>query len=150
MARAAFNTAVFLYRKADAGMFEYALLKRADNGAWQGVCGGGEDDETPLEAAKRETFEETGQSPESPFLQLDTIEPIPVTVFGYKWDDDVYIISQYWFGVLANSNTIELSHEHTEYKWASYEDAHNLLAYTGNKTALWELNQRLKGNGPRG
>jgi dATP pyrophosphohydrolase len=152
MARAAFNVAVFPYHKAKDGEFEYALLKRADAGFWQGVSGGGEGDETPLEAAKRETFEETGIPPDALVLQLDTVEPIPVIEFsvGNLWGEDVYVIPQYWFGVLADGKSLELSREHTAYRWLAYQEAHRLLKYDGNKTALWELNQRLRGQGPRG
>ncbi len=152
MARAAFNVAVYPYRKVDDGEFEYALLKRSDAGFWQGVSGGGEDDETPLEAAKRETFEETGIPPDSPFLQLDTVEPVPVTEFrdSHLWGEDVYVIPQYCFGVLADGKALVLSREHIDCQWLRYEEAHRLLKYDGNKTALWELNQRLRGQGPRG
>ena len=152
MTRAPFNVAVYPYRKIGEGEFEYALLKRADAGFWQGVSGGGEDDETPIETARRETFEETGISPDATFLQLDTVEPIPVTTFGvsYLWGEDLYVIPQYWFGVLAVERALVLSHEHTEYRWLAYEQARRLLEFDGNKTALWELNQRLRGWGPRG
>ena len=152
MSRAAFNVAVLPYRTLSPGQFEFALMKRADAGFWQGVSGGGEDGETPLETAKRETFEETGIRPNSPFLQLDTVEPIPVTEFreSYLWGEHIYVILQYWFGVLADNPLLVLSSEHTDYRWLQYEQAHSLLKYDGNKTALWELNQRLKGQGPRG
>lgn len=152
MTRAAFNVLVYLYRRISQGDLEYALLKRADAGFWQGVSGGGEDDETPLEAARRETYEETGFSPESPFLRLDTVEPIRVTEFGnsYLWGEDVYVIPQYCFGVLAQDVEITLSREHTAYRWLSYRDADELLKFDGNKTALWELDKRLRGRGPRG
>ena len=78
------------HRRVDDGAFEYALMKRADAGFWQGVTGGGEDGETPLETARRETYEETGMSPDLSFLQLDTVEPIPVTFFSvsHLWGDD--------------------------------------------------------------
>ena len=36
------------------------VFHRADHDQWQFIAGGGEDNETPLEAAKRETFEEGG------------------------------------------------------------------------------------------
>jgi len=39
---------------------EYLLMRRENFGVWQWVAGGGEDDETPLEAARRELEEETG------------------------------------------------------------------------------------------
>ena len=37
-----------------------AVLKRRDNGKWQFIAGGGEDNETALLAAKRESLEEGG------------------------------------------------------------------------------------------
>ena len=104
MARAAFNVAVYPYRQMANGTFEYALLQRSDAGFWQGVSGGGEDEETPLAAAQRETFEETGIPADSVFLPLDTVEPIRVTVFGnsHLWGEDVYVVPQYCFGVQAD------------------------------------------------
>jgi dATP pyrophosphohydrolase len=152
MPRAPFQVLVYPYRKTQDGHFEYALLKRADQGFWQAIAGGGEDEETPLEAAKRETYEESGILPSSPFLQLDTIEPVPVTEFrdSYLWGDEVYVIPQYCFGVSAQHAQMILSHEHTAYIWLPYKEAHELLKYDGNKTALWELDKRLIGKGPRG
>ena len=152
MARAPFNVLVFPYRKVADDEFKYALLKRSDAGFWQGIAGGGEDGETLLETAKRETYEESGIPPNSSFLPLDTVEPVPVTHFrdSHLWGEDVYVIPQYCFGVLVKDSGLVLSREHTEYRWLMYEDAHRMLEYDGNRTALWELDTRLRGRGPRG
>ena len=152
MGRAPFQVHVIPYYRRNDGNIVYALFRRADLGFWQGVAGGGEDDETPLEAARRETYEEAGIPPTAAFMQLDTIEPIPVTAFSYShiWGEKVYEIPQYGFGVKAESETLRLSPEHTEYLWLPYTAAVVLLKYDGNKKALWELNQRLLGRGPRG
>lgn len=152
MARAPFQVLIYPYRKSGDGKLEYALLKRADDGDWQGIAGGGEDEEQPIEAARRETFEESGIPPTSKFLLLDTIEPVPVTEFRDSplWGEDVYVIPQYCFGVAAQDVRIRISREHTEYKWFPYEEARRMMRYDGNKTALWELDKRLKGGGPRG
>jgi dATP pyrophosphohydrolase len=152
MARALFQVLVYPYRATGNGQFKYALLRRADAGYWQGIAGGGEDNETQLEAAKRETYEESGISPTSDFMKLDTIEPIPVTGFrdSHLWGDDIYVIPQYCFGVSVQNSTLIISREHTEYKWLAYEEAYQFLKYDGNKTALWELEKRLKSKGPRG
>ena len=152
MTRAPFNVLVYPYRTTDDGDLEYALLKRSVEGFWQGITGGGEDDEIPIDTARRETLEETGIAPDAPFLQLDTIEPVPVTCFGcsHLWGKDVYVIPQYCFGVGVDKRELTLSREHSEYRWLSYEQADRLLKWDGNKTALCELNQRLKGRGPRG
>ncbi len=85
-------------------------------------------------------------------MQLDTVEPVPVIAFrdSHIWGDNVYVIPQYCFGVTSQDIQIVISHEHTEYKWFSYEEAYQLIKFDGNKTALWELDKRLKGKGPRG
>ena len=151
MPRAPFNVLVYPYIKSHPNGLEYALFRRSDHGFWQGVAGGGEDNETPLEAARRETHEEAGIPVASPFIQLDTVAPVPVTEFNdsHLWGDDVYVIPQYCFGVLVNDRRIVLSHEHIEYRWLQYHDALNLLRFDDNKTALWELDRKLRGLGPR-
>jgi dATP pyrophosphohydrolase len=152
MSRAPFQVLVFPYRLNIHIQIEFALLKRADEGFWQGIAGGGENEETPLEAAKRETFEETGIDPSSKFIRLDTLESVPVTAFKASslWGEDVYVIPQLCFGVFASNHEIKISQEHSTYGWFLYEQAYQILKFDSNKTALWELNQRLKGNGPRG
>ena len=69
MVRAPFQVLVFAFFPTQDSEFEYLLLKRSDERWWQGIAGGGEGNETPLEAAKRETFEETGIPNDSLFLQ---------------------------------------------------------------------------------
>ncbi len=151
MGRAPFNVLVYPYIKVDDDEYEYALLKRSDLGIWHGVAGGGEGNETPTEAARRETYEETGIPVESPFIKLDTVTPIPVTEFrdSHLWGEDIYVIPEYSFGVLVKDRHIKLSREHTEYKWLKYQDAYKLLHFDDSKTALWELDRRLRRLGPR-
>jgi len=151
MVRAPLNVLVYPYLQVGEGAFEYALLRRADEGWWQGVTGGAEDDETPLDAARRETFEETGISPDAAFLRLDTVIWVRVTHFGcsHIWGDEIYVIPMYCFGVRAPDRRIVLSHEHTECRWLPYDQALALTRFDGNRTALWELDRRLRGLGPR-
>lgn len=151
MARAPFQILVYPYRQAGAAEFDYALFRRSDAGWWQGVAGGGEDDETPLQAARRETWEEAGLSA-TDFMELDTIISTRVSEFGIShiWGEDVYINPMYCFGLRVPDQPIVLSYEHTEYRWLGYQEAYDLMRYDGNKTALWELEMRLQGCGPRG
>jgi dATP pyrophosphohydrolase len=148
MTRASFQVLVYPYRKIGVGKCEYMLLKRSDAGYWQGVAGGGENDETPLEAAKRETREEIGLPEDSLFVQLITVLPIPVAEFRNSclWGESTCVIPQYCFGVLADDRQIVLSSEHTEYRWLECEEALSLMKYEGNKIVLWELNERLTTN----
>ena len=145
MPRAPFQLLVYPYRRNNAGQLEYALLKRADLGFWQAIAGGGEGDETPLVAARREAFEEAGIPLTSDYMQLDTMVSVPATAFKdhHIWGKDVYVIPQYCFGVDAQDIRLTISHEHTEYRWLTYLEAHKLVKYDGNKTALWELDKRL-------
>ncbi len=152
MARAPFQVLVYPYRRTAEAEFEFALFRRADGEWWQGIAGGGEDGETPLDAARREADEEARLPLDLPVVELDTVQSVPVTEFrdSHLWGEDVYVIPQYSFGIQAQGVEIVLSREHTEVRWMSYDEAHRLLRYDGDRTALWELLQRLRGHGPRG
>ena len=130
---------------------EYAIFLRADADFvfWQGIAGGAEDDESPLTTARRETFEESGITPESEFISLSTITPIPVLPTFIKhqkrWGEDTTTIPEYSFGVRVYSRDIRLSDEHTEYRWVSLDEACRLLYWNENKTVLRELNEIVQG-----
>ncbi len=120
----------------------YCVLHRSDYDQWQFIAGGGEDSETPKEAAKREILEEGGISITN-IIALKSKCYIPVENFPrrhlYGWPDDTYVIPEYSFGFECMDELI-LSHEHTELVWLSYEEAREKLQWDSNKTALYELN----------
>ncbi len=151
MTRAPFQVFVYPYRVTGESNIEYALLRRSDAGYWQAVAGGGEVGETPLQAARREANEEAGIPPGAPFLQLETVESVPVTEFreSHLWGEDIYVIPQYYFGALVEGVPLTRSHEHTEHRWLTYPQARRLLKYDSDRVALWELHQKLRGLGPR-
>jgi dATP pyrophosphohydrolase len=155
MQRLPFQILVFPYRFLNAGeKIEFALFKReAPEGwvFWQGIAGGGEGNETPLETAKRETYEESGIPMESNFIKLNTVNSIPITGFKEKhlWEENLYVIPEYSFGVNVSNSIITISKEHTKYKWLRYSEAMKILKWDSNKTALWELNCRLLNIDPR-
>ena len=146
MTRAPFQILVLPYRIMPDGTILYALLKRepSTGGYWQGIAGGGENDETPERAAGREASEEAGIPMDAEFIRLDSFAMIPVVeVCGFLWGDNVLVIPNYCFGVRVENAQLTLSSEHTEYLWLNYDDAHQLLHWEGNRNALWELNHRL-------
>ncbi len=111
---------------------------------WQFIAGGGESSESPIEAAKRETFEETGIS-ESVFYQLHTVTLIPRNCFKeHANKKGLYVIPEYSFAFEIKERKINLSHEHLDYLIVDYDTAQKYLRYDGNKTSLWELDQRIK------
>ena len=144
MARAPFQVLVLPYMITYDNRILYALFKRADADYWQGIAGGGEDSESPLEAAKREAFEEAGIGSDCEFIQLDSFSSIPVVgISGFLWGEDVLVVPQYTFGVRVDCEQMELSSEHSDCKWVDYDAATEMLHWDSNKNALWELNHRL-------
>lgn len=143
--RAAFQVLVFPYRDDAADGLVYALFKRTNGGYWQGVAGGGENDESALDAARRETAEEAGVPQDAEFVELDSVATIPVVnVTGdFRWGPDVLVIPERAFGVRCTKADLKVSREHTEYRWFGFDDAMQALHWDSNRNALWELNHRL-------
>ncbi len=133
------------YRQTAQGL-EYGLLRRADADYWQGVAGGGEADESPLQAARRETVEEAGLVGDHEFVALDARATIPVVyVTGeFTWGPEVLVIPEYAFGVRVQDTDLVLSHEHTRHGWFSLDDAAKAVRWDSNRTALWELDHRIR------
>lgn len=123
---------------------EYLLMRREDLGVWQWVAGGGEDDETPLEAARRELEEETGYSQEP--RQLDSRSAIPVIdVCGsFAYGVERPILMEFAFAVEVAFSAVRISEEHREVAWLTYEEARSRLNWDSNRTALWETNFRIE------
>ena len=124
---------------------EYALLRRSDVGYWQWIAGGGEAGEIVLESARREVYEEAGVSRSSPFYRLQATFSVPTSYFAARdrWPRDLYVIPEYCFAVDVQETTINLSHEHTEFRWLDFESASKMLHWQTNQVALWELSQRI-------
>ncbi|HEY4403124.1 MAG TPA: NUDIX pyrophosphatase [Xanthobacteraceae bacterium] len=148
MARAPLQILVLPFRYAADGCIEYAILRRHDHAdaCWQGVAGGAELGESAMEAARREMAEEAGISVNARLLPLDAIGSVPACEFRERdlWGPDLYVVTEHAFGVcIEDGQAITISNEHTEYRWVSYEEAAKLLRWDSNRTALWELNERL-------
>ena len=142
--RAPYQVLVFPYIKSKSGEIKYCIFKRSDLGAWQGIAGGGEEGETPMETAQRESFEEAGIPSGSKITRLSSISSISVeAISGFIWGEDILVIPEYSFGIKVESESIILNNEHPICEWLSFEDAQKKLQWDSNRTALWELNHRL-------
>lgn len=141
--RAPFQVLIIAFRKTNKG-YEFLVLERADMRVCQWISGGGEDDETPLITAIRETHEEIGVKA-TKFIKLDTITSIPAVYFENhaNWGENVVVIPEYSFGLEITDEKINLSSEHIQYKWEKYIEAKKILKWDSNITALYELNERL-------
>ena len=118
--RAPFQILAIPYRFDHAHRL-YCVFHRADCDQWQFVSGGGEDDESPADAAVREICEE---------CSIEDVKLLPLK-------------SEYAFGFLCDAD-IHLSKEHDDYAWLSYEAACERLSWDSNRTALYELHKRLE------
>lgn len=142
---------IYLYRKNLYGYYDFAIFQRADNELWwQGICGGVEEGETIESGARRELLEEAGISDMLPLYRLDTESYLPANIFHTQtqaiWGKDVVVIPMYFFA-MPFDGVIKISDEHKEYRWLPYEDAYKLVYFYDQKTALWEVNERLlRGN----
>ena len=128
------------YRIVD-GTTLFCIFRRADSKYWQFIAGGGENGETPIEAAKREIIEEIGVEPKN-IKQLTCASYVPAEVIAESrrqhWDKNVYVIPEYSFAFECDSEPT-LSNEHTEYKWLTYDEARKLLKWDSNKVAMYEI-----------
>lgn len=115
----------------------------------QFIAGGGENEETPIEAAKREVFEEAGIT-NFKIIQLTSVCYIPTNIFSEEqrrlWDDNTFVIPEYSFAVEVKSSIIKMSDEHIRFKWVTYDEAIKTLEWDSNKTALYELHSKLNKN----
>jgi dihydroneopterin triphosphate diphosphatase len=141
--RAPFQVLIFPY-KFEISEPIFLIACRTDNGEWQAISGGGEDQESLFDAAKRELYEETLLTGRD-WVQLDSMCMLPRVFYSghEKWVDHPYVVPEYSFSVQVSGEP-QLSSEHTEFRWCNASDASELLKYDSNRIALWELCERLK------
>lgn len=131
-------------------ILKLCILKRADLDAWQWVAGGVENGESINDAAIRESSEELGICCQNHnLLKLETKCSIPKCYFNFQECnlDHIYTVTEYAFAIeLKNSHGINISEEHSGHKLITYHQLKDLKTWDSNRTAAWELRQRLLDN----
>lgn len=133
----------FPYKKDKNDNYLYGIFCRSGKKErWQGIAGGVEENETYLEACKREANEEAKISYNASVIELKSTCTIPVVnvTKDFIWGKEVLLIQEHSFGIDCTNEKIILSNEHSNMKWLNYDDAKKLLTWDSNKNALWELN----------
>lgn len=121
----------YIYRNTDAGPI-YLMLKRSTGKhyehLWQGVAGKIEKGETATQTVIRELEEETGKKLKKLFVADH------ITSFYDVRKDRIQMVPI--FGIEVENSEVQLSDEHSEYKWVSFEEALTLLTWKGQKEGL--------------
>lgn len=125
------NECILFRRSADQSI-HYLLLKRAEarGGFWQPITGGVEPGERDVPAVQREMREEIGVA-----------DPVQMTDLAYQFQfstgDGKRVLDEHVFcAELKPDAEIVLSHEQTEYRWVTYQEALGMLKWENNKKAL--------------
>ena len=121
----------YIYRKTENGPV-FLMLKRSPGKyyehLWQGVAGKIEKGETATQTIIRELNEETGMKPKTLFAADH------IASFYDVRNDRILMVPI--FGIEVENSEVKLSEEHSEYKWASFEEALTLLTWKGQKEGL--------------
>ena len=141
--RAPFQILAIPYRRRPEA--EFCVFRRADNGQYQFIAGGGEDNETPEAAARREIREEASLEAVK-LTRLTSMAYVPAEIISASlrahWPKDAFVIPEYAFAFECEGEIV-LSAEHTGAEWLRYGDAVSRLSWDSNRTALYELKCRL-------
>ena len=130
---------------------EVLLLERADSmGAWQSVTGSVEADETLLQTAAREVFEETGLIASEHFLS-DSQQHNYYEIYAqwrHRYAPEVTHNTEHVFALqlnnarpnIGNEQPIILSpREHLNYQWLMWQDAALKVFSPSNRAAILQL-----------
>jgi dihydroneopterin triphosphate diphosphatase len=136
-------SALVLIHTAD---LQVLIMERADKvGYWQSVTGSIECDETPLQAAVREVFEETGLNA----LQYDLQDWQASNVYEiyphwrHRYAPGVVENTEHLFGLqLPSALPIQLApDEHVRYEWVNWREAAQRVFSWTNVDALKRLGE---------
>lgn len=111
--------------------YEVLLMKRTQSlaGEWCQIAGRIEDGETAWQTALRELAEETCLTPEA-LYSADTCEQF------YEADRDAITIAPVFVAFIDAAAKVVLNHEHSEFRWVSFDEAVDMVAFGGQRRVL--------------
>lgn len=125
-------TETHIFREQN-GILEFLLLKRSPEqiypNLWQMVSGKIQEEEKAFETAIREIKEETGLKP----IKFWTV---PNVNSFYSKDYDSITLVPVFAAQVEFGAEVQLSEEHTEYKWVSADAAKKDLAWEGQQKSV--------------
>ena len=133
-----FSSGIVVYRAY--GKKPRYLILHYEEGHWDLPKGHIEKGERALQAAFRETHEETGIPESALELREKFKEEISYT---YKWKKEKeprFKKVTFFLAKLAKRTKVKLSYEHIGYKWLAYSDAKKQLTYENARKLLSKAN----------
>jgi lipoyl(octanoyl) transferase len=121
------------------------LHRRPERGNfWQPITGSIEDGELPLEAARRELAEETGQSGEPEGIDLEQSFMIESQFLAAKYPPPIVATeTAFAFEVPAGTPICMDAAEHDDYGWFTFAEAYERIRWTDDREALEKVERRL-------
>ncbi len=119
------------------------LHRRRERGNfWQPITGSIEDGESPLETARREIVEETGNRAEPDDIDLTQSFMIESAFLEARYPTPI-IASEVGFAAQLDSQLPILmdKEEHDEYGWFTFQDAYERIRWTDDREGLERLEQ---------
>ena len=128
------------------GEHRFLIIKRDREpykNIWQPVTGSIEEGEKAWQAALRELKEETGISPDR-FYSAEFIERF------YEMNTEIIALSPAFVGFVDYKPEVALSAEHNEYRWATLDEAVELVEFYEQKAAFRHIQRYfIDGEPPR-
>ena len=124
---------LLLHRKPERGNF------------WQPITGSIEDGETPIETARREIVEETGNPGGPETLDLEQSFMIESQYLAARHPGPMIASEVGFVAEMASSAVIRMdADEHDDYGWFSFADAYGKIRWSDDREALEKLEARLR------
>ncbi len=136
---------VVIYTEA----LDVLLIERADSaGAWQSVTGSREGDESLLETAAREVFEETSIKSSS-YLLVDWQKTNVYEIYAkwlHRFPPGTTHNTEHVFGLqLPHPVAVKLApREHVNFQWLPWREAAEAVFSPSNREAILELPERIR------
>jgi lipoyl(octanoyl) transferase len=125
------------------------LHRRRERGNfWQPITGSIEDGESPLETARREIVEETGNRAEPDDIDLTQSFMIESAFLEARYPTPIIASEVGFVAQLDSTLPIRMDEEeHDEYGWFTFADAYERIRWTDDREALERLEQRIGARG---